>query len=121
MGWENWINLNVWKFSHLLQTVLQRLRRFGLNKCSKDQVKDDSASSVAQMPTKFIDCLSVQKDDTEKNTVDVPLDQKSNENLHVDDVPVEQQPSDKPSPDTQDNLVVQQEGNKTIYKITSNR
>lgn len=113
LGWENWINLTVWKFSHLLQIILQRLRRLKLNKYSNGQVKGDTASALAQLPSEFIDCLSLQKENkenTEKNAVDDSSSRNSNEKSDIDDLPVEQPPSDKPSPDTQNNLMVQQEG-----------
>lgn len=115
MGWENWINLTIWKFSHLLQTILQRLRRFKWNKYSIGQVNSDAAPSVAQLPSEFIDCLSLQKDETEgeKDAADVPSNRNPNENLNIDDKPVEQLPSDELSSDVQNNLLVQQEGKKT--------
>lgn len=113
LGWENWINLTVWKFSHLLQIILQRLRRLKLNKYSNGQVNGDTASTLAQLPSEFIDCLSLQKENkenTEKNAVDDSSSRNSNEKSDIDDLPVEQPPSDKPSPDTQNNLMVQQKG-----------
>lgn len=114
MGWENWINLNVWKFSHLLQTILQRLRRINFNKHGNGHVKDGTASIAVLPPSKFIDCLPSQSHDTEKST-DVPSNPNANESSNIDDMPVEELPSDKPSSDTHTNLMVQQEG-KLEYK-----
>lgn len=109
MGWENWINLHVWKFSHLLQNVLQRLRQINLNKNGNGQVKIDTAPIAAQLPSKFIDCLSWQTHDTEKSA-DVPTNPNANENSSTDVLPVEQPSSDEPSSDADNNSVAQQEG-----------
>lgn len=87
---------------------MQRLRRFKLSKYSSGQVKGDTVSTMAQLPSEFIDCLSLQKENT--HAVDDPLSRNSNENSDIDVLPAEQSTSDKPSPDIQNNLMVQQEG-----------
>lgn len=89
---------------------MQRLRRFSGNKYSNDQVKPDTAASTVQLPSKLIDCLPVQENDTEKVAVDVPLKTNSNDSSNIDDVPVEQLPCDEPAADTQNNPMVHQEG-----------
>lgn len=82
---------------------MQRLRRFSGNKYRNEQVKHDSAASTAQLPSTLADCLPVQENDTEKNAADVPPN--TNDSSNIDDVPVEQLPSDEPASDTQDNFM----------------
>lgn len=107
LGWENWINLNVWRFSHLLQTILQRIRRINLNKHGNGHVNGDTAPIAPELPSKFIDCLSWQSLDTE-NSTDAPT--------HPNATTVNQPPSDEPSSDARKNSVVQEQEGKLKFK-----
>lgn len=99
MSWENWINLTVWKFTHLIQSVLQKLRRINRNKCVDSQVHDDATPATAQLPTKFIDCLSLQGKTTETIT-DEPSKSKANQSPNIVDMPVIQLSPDQSPSDT---------------------
>lgn len=121
MGWENWINLTVWKFTHCLQSVLQNIRRNSKKKQEhlSSEVTDETTPNSVQLPSEFIDCLSVQSNDTEQSTNASP---KPNaiENLNNAETAVDQLLTDQFSSEMHADLIVLQEGNDANKKINQN-
>lgn len=106
LDWDNWLNLTIWKFTHFLQNALQNLRQINQSTVCKD---DPATTGPAQLPTKFIDCLSLSKKDAAKSE-DEPQKSNVKENSNDVDVPANQLSSEQTSADANVDVVVQQKG-----------
>lgn len=106
LGWENWINFNSWKFTHFVQTVLQKMHQISRGKGVNSQNHDDNTKGPAQLPTKFIECLPKPIENSEK-TSDEPSKPKVKADLNAkhDDMPGNQQASEQSSSNTHANAV----------------